>query len=932
MQVNSEDITVAWGEAPHPLDAQYGKWRMAVFQDVQESIDGTKLYFLYDPQDDEALHLCWSPRRKCTDTLALTSPQTLTVSEEYICSMREDQPEIVVMANPGLQVWRINCMAESAQPPVAQFTVPGADLTQFPYGLMNDGKLIFLSATPDGHFDNTRVHMLSLNNPHHIISQNCSRDPQRGMPIPRKQCGFDSVTNAILMAGGEVDCGNGFERLVDYWVLNTQTFQWLQVPSQMPCPLNEPCLTACHSGTIYVWGDFDQPLPGTQQHGTRLRNLRVSGLEKASHPPATEKGDLLCSKQYKEKGGRFDFLKFATLTAQQQLSPPLTSANVVVNQETEIRPNLEKKKKVDNFMGLPDAADSLIERAWNKTLAPNEKFVEAFSIDIYRKDLLTLTGLHWLNDNIVTIYLQLICDRSVQHPEYPKTYAFPTIFYTNIITKGYPSVRRYTRKIDLFSFEIILVPVHLGMHWCMAVIDMVERKIELYDSLYDGNTDVLPALKKYIAEESLDKKKVEFDFSGWKIYQMEDIPRQQNGSDCGVFSCQFGECASRRQAPCFTQTNMPYFRKRMAYEIVEQKLLAPPPLTPRRPTSHQDAKDVPSCSGESTPAGALSPRSDTREVTNAYDEMIATEISYVADLKEVIIHYLEPFEAVENQNSLPEALRGKPDCLFGNIRELYKFHHRVVLEDLVAARSTAEMCRVLMQHRNKICITYRTYGQIHGSNQKVRNSVRNHPFFKDCQRKANHNMDMSSYLLKPIQRIMKYQLFLGNIMDDCPTDVRDEVAMTHDSMVDLLTQIDASKQQLHISGYNGDLKSLGLLRLQTECDVYTYNRKKKAELSRAQKRFIFFFDGAVMFCKKRVSNPGTGLNSEPEYFEHKFCIPIISLGHEAASRTGAGRFEVWDEAKTAAYVIETIDPSARTKWIRRLGKSDMSQDTWLDQK
>ncbi|CAL2048386.1 unnamed protein product [Caenorhabditis brenneri] len=591
----------------------------------------------------------------------------------------------------------------------------------------------------------------------------------------------------------------------------------------------------------------------------------------------------------------------------------------------------EEKAEENDFKNLPNAADRLIERAWNKTLPHNEKFVEAFSIDIYRKDLLTLSGLNWLNDNIITSYLQLICDRSVQNPKYPKTYAFNTIFYTNIITKGYSSVRRYTRKVDLFSYEIILVPVHLGMHWCMAVIDMVAQKIEFYDSLYDDNTDVLPALKKYIAEESLDKKKVQFDFTGWKMYQMEEIPRQQNGSDCGVFSCQFGEWASRRQAPSFTQKNMPYYRERMTYEIVEQKLLAPPPLTPLRPISHEDAKDVPSCSGESTPAGALSPRSDTREVTNAYDEMIATEISYVADLKQVIIHYLEPFEAVENQNSLPEALRGKPDCLFGNIRELYKFHRRVVLEDLVAARSTAEMCRVLMQHRNKICITYRTYYQIHGSNQKVRDSVKNHPFFKDCQRKANHNLDMSSYLLKPIQRIMKYQLLLGNIMDDCPTDVRDEVAMTRDSMVELLNQIDASMQQLHISGYNGDLKSLGLLRLQTECDVYTYNRKKKAKLSRAQKRFIFFFDEAVMFCKKRVSNPGTGLNSEPEYFEHKLCIPIISLGHEATSRTGAGRFEVWDEDKADAYVIETIDPSARTKWIQRLGKSDTSQDTLLNE-
>lgn len=91
----------------------------------------------------------------------------------------------------------------------------------------------------------------------------------------------------------------------------------------------------------------------------------------------------------------------------------------------------------------------------------------------------------------------------------------------------------------------------------------------------------------------------------------------------------------------------------------------------------------------------------SRYVSETDNLQIATEISYVADLKDIIIHYLEPFEATENQNSLPDTLRGKPDCLFGNVRELYKFHHRTVLEDLVAARSTAEMCRVLMQHRNQ---------------------------------------------------------------------------------------------------------------------------------------------------------------------------------------------------------------------------------------
>ncbi|CAD6190601.1 unnamed protein product [Caenorhabditis auriculariae] len=354
MQVRNEDITMAWGQTPHQLDSQYGRWRMAVFQDVQESVDMNRLYFLYDPELDERSGTSGSRKGgKCLVTfdtnircftseiplyvpgelkflfsLKCPSPQggsalllvtaemmnqdlklhvfrldmssdgmtisnlrpllnePLIIGGEFICCMRDDAPEIVVMANPGLKLWRIDGMAENPRPYVAYNDIYGAQLEHFYDGFLSNGNIVFLSASPDGHFDPSRVHLLNLNNPKNMTTQNTSADNARGMPTPRKQAGFDSAGNAILMAGGEIDRGYGnVERLTDYWVLDTHTFRWTQVMSQMPCPLIEPRLTVANSGNIYVWGDFDQPLPG-MSHGTHLRIIRVTGFDQANKPPS----------------------------------------------------------------------------------------------------------------------------------------------------------------------------------------------------------------------------------------------------------------------------------------------------------------------------------------------------------------------------------------------------------------------------------------------------------------------------------------------------------------------------------------------------------------------------------------------------------------------------------------------------------------------
>jgi sentrin-specific protease 1 len=87
------------------------------------------------------------------------------------------------------------------------------------------------------------------------------------------------------------------------------------------------------------------------------------------------------------------------------------------------------------------------------------------------------------------------------------------------------------------------------------------------------NEKCLDALRIYLGCESQEKRKTTFDFSGWKFYAVQDIPQQMNGSDCGMFTCKFAEYIVREVPITFTQSHMPYFRRRMIYEILKKQLL-----------------------------------------------------------------------------------------------------------------------------------------------------------------------------------------------------------------------------------------------------------------------------------------------------------------------------------------------------------------------
>ncbi|KAM9321181.1 sentrin-specific protease 1 [Gastrophryne carolinensis] len=251
--------------------------------------------------------------------------------------------------------------------------------------------------------------------------------------------------------------------------------------------------------------------------------------------------------------------------------------NLRVPLEKEIPVTLPPKRADDQegpeFPDLTQDMEKEIKRALFGG-SQDQVISEGFRLTITRKDIMTLHSLNWLNDEIINFYMNLLMERS-KRKGLPKVHAFNTFFFPKLKSAGYQAVKRWTKKVDIFSMDVLLVPVHLGVHWCLAVVDFRKKTVTYFDSMGGQNNEGCKLLLQYLKLESQDKKGVCFDTNGWSLSskRSREIPQQMNGSDCGMFACKYADYITKDKPITFTQHHMPYFRKRMVWEIIHQKLL-----------------------------------------------------------------------------------------------------------------------------------------------------------------------------------------------------------------------------------------------------------------------------------------------------------------------------------------------------------------------
>ncbi|XP_041845858.1 proto-oncogene DBL isoform X4 [Melanotaenia boesemani] len=314
-------------------------------------------------------------------------------------------------------------------------------------------------------------------------------------------------------------------------------------------------------------------------------------------------------------------------------------------------------------------------------------------------------------------------------------------------------------------------------------------------------------------------------------------------------------------------------------------------------------------------------------------ELIETERIYVEELLSVLLGYRAEMDNPALSGLLPPILRSKKDILFGNMPEIYNFHSRVFLQDLEGCLEAPEGVGVRFLEQKENFQMYECYCQNKPRSDALWKQFSDCSFFQECQRKLEHKLGLDSYLLKPVQRLTKYQLLLKELLKySANSEGTSELQGALAAMLDLLKSVNDSMHQIAITGYEGDICELGRVLMQGSFSVWISHKRgatRMKELARFKpmQRHLFLYERALLLCKRREEH-GDGSDKTPSY-SFKHCLKMTAVGITENVKGDVKKFEIWYSGREEVYVVQAPTVEVKMAWLNELRRILTNQQKLL---
>ncbi|XP_077946310.1 guanine nucleotide exchange factor DBS isoform X7 [Gasterosteus aculeatus] len=306
------------------------------------------------------------------------------------------------------------------------------------------------------------------------------------------------------------------------------------------------------------------------------------------------------------------------------------------------------------------------------------------------------------------------------------------------------------------------------------------------------------------------------------------------------------------------------------------------------------------------------------------NELLETERAYVEELLCVLQGYASEMDNAAMAHLIPAPLQNKKEVLFGNMLEIYHFHERTFLRELEQYTDCPELIGRCFLERMTDLQIYEKYCHNKPRSESLWRQCSDCAFFQECQKKLEHKLGLDSYLLKPVQRITKYQLLLKEMLKYSKScEGADDLQDALTSILGILKAVNDSMHLIAITGYEGNMSELGKLLMQGSFSVWTEHKKGHAKVKdlarfKPMQRHLFLHEKTLLFCKRREEN-GEGYEKAPSY-SFKQSLNMSAVGITENAKGDNKKFEIWCNSREEVYIVQAPTAEVKTTWVNEIRK------------
>ena len=195
----------------------------------------------------------------------------------------------------------------------------------------------------------------------------------------------------------------------------------------------------------------------------------------------------------------------------------------------------------------------------------------------------------FLNDELVNMFGRLVVEmdcENVRKQNFARIGYYNTAFYGQLMMNGtykHENVMRWSRHQnvdDLFDLEKMFVPVNIpGQHWFLIIVDFASAEIGAFDSnpVKTSRMQYLYNVQRYLNDEWEENKQKRHEKKirpRWRICDVDVSNNnvQENGFDCGVFTCMFMYFSVMSWPFVIDQAHIDKCRPHLALSFLRQNL------------------------------------------------------------------------------------------------------------------------------------------------------------------------------------------------------------------------------------------------------------------------------------------------------------------------------------------------------------------------